>query len=96
LEGRSWAKEFADTGSTGTQADVSARVHSTLTFERIPADETDLPTLAQLVNVFPKRAFLLIDNMFGMFLTPSSAGGPHRMPHVDTTVAPSVPDDMQP
>jgi hypothetical protein len=96
LEGRSWAKAFADTGLTGTQADVSARVQSKLTFERIPLVGSDLPTLAQLVNVFPKRAVLPIDNMFGMFLTPSSAGGPHRMPHVDTTVAPAIPDDMQP
>jgi hypothetical protein len=54
LEGRSWAKEFADTGLTGTQADVSARVQSKLTFERIPADGTDLPTLAQLERVSQK------------------------------------------
>ncbi len=96
LESRSWAKAFADTGLTGTRAGVCARVHSKLTFERILAVGSSLPTLAQLVNVFPKRAVLPIDNLFGLFLTPSTADGPHGMPHVDTTVAPAVPDDMQP
>ena len=96
LECRSWAKAFADTGLTGTQADVSARVLSKLTCEQIPEVGSDLPTLAQLMDVFPKRAVLPIDNMFVMFLTPSSAGGPHRMPHAVTTVAPAIPDDMQP
>jgi hypothetical protein len=96
LECRSWAKAFADTGLTGTQADVSARVLSKLTCEQIPEVASDLPTLAQPMDVFPKRAVLLIDNMFVMFLTPSSAGGPHRMPHAVTTVAPAKPDDMQP
>ena len=96
LEGRSWAKAFADTGLTGTQGDVSARVQSKLTFKLLPGVGSDLPTLAQLVNVFPKRAVLPIENMFGMFLTPSSAGRPHRIPHVDTTLAPAIPDDMQP
>ena len=96
LEGRSWAKAFADTGLTGTQADVSARVQSKLSFEQIPDVGSDLPSLAQLQNVFPKRAVLPIETMFGMFLGTASAGGPPRMPHLDTTVAPAVHDDMPP
>jgi hypothetical protein len=96
LEGRSWAKAFADTGLTGTQADVSARVLSKLTFEEIPEVGSDLPTLAQLMDVFPKRAVLPIDNMFGMFLSPSSADAPNRMPRAVITVATAIPDDMQP
>ena len=96
LEGRSWAKAFADTGLTGTQADVSARVQAKLTFEGIPAVGSSLPTLAQLVSVFPKRAVLPIDHMFGLFLTPSPAVEPPHLPHVDTTVAPAEPDDMLP
>jgi hypothetical protein len=96
LEGRSWAKAFADTGLTGTQAGISARVQTKLTFERIPEVGCELPTLANLVDVFPKRAVLPIDNMFGMFLTPSIAEGPHRMPHAIIPVDPEIPDDMQP
>jgi hypothetical protein len=96
LECRSWANACADSGLTGTQTDVSARVLSKLTCEQIPEVGSDLPTLAQLMDVFPKRAVLPIDNMLVMFLTPSSAGGPHRMPHAVITVAPAIPDDMQP
>jgi hypothetical protein len=96
-EGRSWEKAFEDdTGSIGTQADVSQRIRSKLSFEHTPDVRSDLPTVAQLQNVFPKREVLPIDNMFGMFLPASSAGGAHRMPHVDTTDAPAVPDDMPP
>ncbi len=44
LECRSWAKAFANTGLTGTQANVSARVLSKLTCEQIPEVGSDLPT----------------------------------------------------
>ncbi len=57
-ECRGWAKAFADTGLTGTHADVSARVLSKLTCEPIPEVGSDLPTLAQLMDLFPKRAGL--------------------------------------
>jgi hypothetical protein len=96
LEGRSWTKAFADTGLTGSQTNVSARVQSKLTFEQLPAVGSDLPTLAQLVSVFPQRAILPIDDMFGMFLAPSSTAGRHVMTAATHADDEAVPDDMHP
>jgi hypothetical protein len=92
LEGRSWARAFTDTGLTGTQAQVSQRVQAKLSFASIPDVGSELPTLAQLQHVFPRNAVLPIDNIFGMFLTRSSAVGSVRIPYVDTTVHPADPE----
>jgi hypothetical protein len=92
LEGRSWASAFTDTGLTGSQAQVSQRVQAKLSFAAIPDAGSELPTLAQLQYVFPRNAVLPIDNIFGMFLSRSSAVGSVRIPYVDTTVHPADPE----
>jgi hypothetical protein len=57
LEGLSWEKAFGeDTGLIGTQADISQRVRSKLSFEHTPDVGSDLPTLAQLQNVVFKES----------------------------------------
>jgi hypothetical protein len=96
LEGRSWSRAFADTGLTGSQEHVSARVQSKLSFDHVPAVGSDLPTLAQLVNVFPKRAILPIDDMFGMFLPSTSIAGRHVRPIATNVDDAAEPDDMHP
>lgn len=60
-----WAKAFRDTGLVGHQRDVSCRVLKKLCLEEPPPFENTLPTLQHLQAIFPKRAIIPIDDVFG-------------------------------
>jgi len=66
-----WHTAFASSGLTGTQSAVSLRVLESLGLERIPVISADVPTLAQLRRVFPRRTSIPIYAVFACFLQPS-------------------------
>lgn len=77
LRSRSWTAAFRDTGLTGSQDQVSARTMSKLG-ATAPLDcGRDLPTLAMLRDIFPRRAIIPIEDVFGAFLPkPAGASAP--------------------
>ena len=67
LRGVSWRSSFWDLGLTGVQATLSERVLEKLELQSRPRVPNTLPTLAELQCVFPARAVLPLDEIFGWF-----------------------------
>ena len=73
LRGRNWSKAFWDTGLTGyQQRGVSQRVIDKLQMSAIPHIGHELPTLAQLVSIWPKNAIPIDAVFFCLYYGPYS------------------------
>jgi len=75
LRGRGWARAFEDTGLAGCQASVSPRTRAKLGDAEAPPAGRGLPSLPQLLECFPRRAWIPIDEVF-LALTPGKAEAP--------------------
>ena len=65
LRGRAWANAFAQIGLNGQQCNVSKRVLSKLGLAETPRVQTDdIPSLADLKEVWPARSIIPLDTIF--------------------------------
>ena len=90
-----WRMAFWDLGLTGVQACISETCLQKLEMVSRPRVPNTLPSLAELMSVFPGRTYLPIDDMFRMFITRA------RPPPVQPVASPAhilhpVIDDSQP
>ena len=67
LRGRSWRAAFWELGLTGVQACLSDLILQKLELQTRPWIGNEMPALADLQHVFPARAVLPIDEIFGWF-----------------------------
>jgi len=68
LNGRSWARAFADLGLSGTQVHVSARLRRQLQLPSIFADmPAAVPDLQQLMHIFPRGHNIPVEDLFAFF-----------------------------
>lgn len=93
LRGVSWRGAFWDLGLTGVQATLSDRCLEKLGMRNRPRIGGGLPSLEQLQSVFPARAVLPIDDIFGWFTHVPPAAVQAPAPRAG--IAP-VPADVDP
>ena len=73
LRRRCWRRAFEDCGLTGTQVTVSARTLCKLGTVSPPPSSRGLPSLDMLIDIFPARATVPIDDVFRAFLPAPAA-----------------------
>jgi hypothetical protein len=86
VEGISWKYAFDATGFGPQQQHVSSRLLRMLAFQELPAVSDDLPTEAQLLDIYPRRSVVPIREVFRLF---SSAPQPPPRPARRLVLAPS-------
>ena len=92
LDTRSWSKSFMDTGVGSSQKMLSKSLLQVLHWKEPPPMSSDLPTLSQLMLIFPSSAEIPVEALFGIFRQPGIPGTDRletTVPEMETHLMPS-------
>ena len=92
LETRSWSKSILETGVGSSQCLLSKSLLRVLNWHEPPPMSADLPTLSQLMLIFPTSAEIPVEGLFGVFrqpCIPSTARLDATEPEMETDSMPS-------